>query len=96
MTPCPIGSHAMITTRDPESMTADERRQEVSRANVWRVPLAFSGKRNEVLIDAASLGLIEGGWCVMSGVRDQTARERLGAEACLNFPEDDAALRPAA
>ena len=26
----PIGSHAMISTRKPESMTADERRQEVA------------------------------------------------------------------
>ena len=26
----PIGSHAMISTRNPESMTADERRQEVA------------------------------------------------------------------
>jgi hypothetical protein len=39
------------------------------RANVWRVPLAFSGRRSEVLIDAASLPLLEGGWCVMSGMR---------------------------
>lgn len=45
------------------------------RANVWRVPLAFSGKRNEVLIDESSLSLIEGGWCVMGGMRAETGAD---------------------
>lgn len=49
-------------------------------ANVWRVPLAFSGKRKEVLIDAASLALIEGGWCMMSGMRAET-----GADAYVSY-----------
>jgi hypothetical protein len=45
------------------------------RADAWRVPLAFSGMRNEVLIDASSLTLIEGGWCMMSGMRAETGAD---------------------
>jgi hypothetical protein len=45
------------------------------RADVWRVPLAFSGERNEVLIDASSLALIGDGWCMMSGMRAETGAD---------------------
>ena len=45
------------------------------RANVWHVPLAGRRVRIEAVIDASSLPLLEGGWCMMSGMRAETGAD---------------------
>jgi hypothetical protein len=46
-------------------------------AGLWRVPLVGRGigGRKEALIDASSLPLIEGGWCMVSGMRSETGKD---------------------
>jgi hypothetical protein len=47
------------------------------RGTLWRVPLVGRGMggRREALIDASSLPIIEGGWCGMSGMRDEAGKD---------------------
>lgn len=45
--------------------------------NLWRVPLVGRGigGRREVLIDASSVPLIEGGWCMTCGMRAENGKD---------------------
>ena len=60
-------------------------------ADVWRVPLVGRGigGRREVLIDASSLPLIAGGWCIANGMRVETEKDAYvslyspGAKQCV-------------